>query len=255
MTRWRALYGSFGPRVIAELSAEVTASPVVTIGGDQLTGKSTLAKNVAHQLGASLWSTGETLREEAQRRNLSIAEMCREAKNDLSIDLGVDVEMCRKICTGGTRPLVMQGRLPAALATVAMEDFGKPRKSVHRIYLKCSILEQALRFVSREIGASEYDVVSRELAGTEFESLADASEAIKTLPIAKEARDAILKEFVSNQSRDDDDRERFAKLYGDDFDYRDPGMYDIEIDTSDIPPEETFRRAIASIQAHMDLLR
>ena len=266
MSRWRTLHDSlkstFGNDVMSDLRRAVKRSPVITIGGDQLTGKSTLAVNVARTFGGELRSTGDALRQEATNRNISIGEMCKLAKNDLTIDLGVDMEVCRMICSGSDEgagtgslssrvrhsPLVIQGRLPAALATMALEDLGKPRDAVHRIYLKCSIVEQALRFVSREIGPEEYEAARSVLQDRSFDSLADASRELMFLPLKEETKIALTKEFKANQSRDDDDRERFATLYGAEFDYRDSGMYDIEIDTSDIPPEETLRRALKSIR-------
>ena len=166
------------------------------------------------------------------------------------IYLGVDMEMFRKICEGNREgnPLIAQGRLPAVLATASQEFFDKPHNSIHRIYLKCSILEQTLRFMSREIGEEEYEIADNAFRGIQFESLEEASEAVVSLPLQDSSKDAILYEFQTNQRRDDDDRERFAELYGDEFDYRDSFFYDIEIDTSNIPSEETFRIAFESIR-------
>ena len=176
--------------------------------------------------------------------------MCNLAKQDLSIDLGVDMEMCRKICEGNSdgSPLIAQGRLPAVLATASQEFLGKPRDSIFRIYLKCSILEQTLRFMSREVGEEEYEIARNAFQGIEFETLSEASEAVVSLPLQDSSKDRILHEFQTNQRRDDDDRERFAELYGTEFDYRDKSFYDIEIDTSNIPSSETFRIAYESIR-------
>ena len=270
------LKSTFGEKIWSNLSQVVALnSPVITIGGDQLTGKvclprfymfsrashtfntkqtnkkqSTLSENIAKRFSGSCLSVGETLREEASRREISIAEMCKLAKEDLSIDLGVDMEMCRKICEGNLdgSPLIAQGRLPAVLATASQEFLGKPKGSIHRIYLKCSILEQTLRFMSREVGEEEYEMAKSAFQGVEFETLSEASEAVVSLPLQESSKDRILHEFQANQCRDDDDRERFAELYGAEFDYRDKSFYDIEIDTSNIPSEETFRIAFESIQ-------
>lgn len=223
---------------------------VITIGGDQLTGKSTLAENLAKRFEGRVWSTGEPLRKEAKRRGIDIAEMCRLANSDLTIDLRVDRDVCRKICEGSDdgNVLIVQGRLPAALATMAMDDLGKSPRRVHRIYLKCSIVEQTLRFLSREIGDEEHALARDALRGATLTTPREAADAVANLALPARAKNSVLRQFTSNQSRDDDDRHRFTALYGDTFDYRDPSLYDLRIDTSDIPSSETLRRAIESIE-------
>ena len=143
--RWWSAYwkGTFSKSFNDVLDSDSTTTTINT------NKQSTLSENIAKRFSGSCWSVGETLRDEARRRDISIAEMCNLAKQDLSIDLGVDMEMCRKICEGNSdgSPLIAQGRLPAVLATASQEFLGKPQDSIFRIYLKCSILEQTLRFM------------------------------------------------------------------------------------------------------------
>lgn len=40
-----------GPNAVEVIRSSVTSNPVITVGGDQLTGKSTLAKNLARTMG------------------------------------------------------------------------------------------------------------------------------------------------------------------------------------------------------------
>lgn len=243
---------AFGEETWSSLRHTImSSSPIITIGGDQLTGKSTLTENLARRFSGISYGVGETLREEANRRDISIAEMCNIAKDDLSIDLQVDMEMFRKICEGNQdgSPLIAQGRLPSVLATASREFLDKPEDSIHRIYLKCSIVEQTLRFMSREVGKDEYEIAKRAFGDDiHFETLEEASNAVRDLPLPTDTKDHVLNEFETNQRRDDDDRERFVQLYGEEFDYRDKSFYDIEIDTSNIPSEETFRIAVESIR-------
>ena len=51
-----------------------------------------------------------------------------------------------------------------------------------------------------------------------------------------------MEKFVDNQNRDDDDRKRYALLYGlgAGMDYRDPALYDIVVDTTPNAPDDTF---------------
>ena len=78
-----------GPAAIDDLRAALTSVPIITIGGDQLTGKSTLTKQLAAELDAEVWSTGSIMRRLAADRGISVAEMSRQAADDPAIDANV----------------------------------------------------------------------------------------------------------------------------------------------------------------------
>lgn len=63
---------------------------IITIGGNNGSGKSSTAKAVATALGYAHYSGGDFMRTLAQERNLSLAELSRLAEEDPSIDTLID---------------------------------------------------------------------------------------------------------------------------------------------------------------------
>merc|ERR1712183_1132704 len=91
-----------GPNALSSLRANVTDKPVVVIAGDQLTGKSTVAKRiVANHAECLFWSSGASFRAEAEQRGLTVAELSKQLHGDPTIDLAVDHSVCQVI-GGGT---------------------------------------------------------------------------------------------------------------------------------------------------------
>jgi hypothetical protein len=70
---------------------------VLAVGGNQLTGKSTLAERLAHRFGGKSVSCGSTFRQEAARRNVSVAELSKMALNDPSIDATIEYNVAMQI--------------------------------------------------------------------------------------------------------------------------------------------------------------
>jgi cytidylate kinase len=120
--------------------------PVIAVGGDQLTGKSTLAKRLASHYGGKHSSTGIVFRSLAQQRGLTLVQLLEQAKIEPAIDVHCDFGICSLIGShGGPYPLVIEGRNPACMASL-MQALSK--RNVVKVYLKCSLAEQAIRFVS-----------------------------------------------------------------------------------------------------------
>lgn len=69
-----------GPNSVKNLTSSVRTNPVLTIGGDQLTGKSTLGKSLAKHFGGEYTSAGEIFRTEASNRGISVAQLSRDAE-------------------------------------------------------------------------------------------------------------------------------------------------------------------------------
>ena len=63
---------------------------LVSIAGAPGAGKSTVAKQLAQELGYAYYSVGEHMREIAERRNMSLAELGRLAQQDDTIDKELD---------------------------------------------------------------------------------------------------------------------------------------------------------------------
>ncbi len=77
---------SLGPEAINILKQADTGIRVVTVGGDQLTGKSTLSKILASKLHATYLSAGTVFRMTAKEKGVSVGELSRLAQSDKDID-------------------------------------------------------------------------------------------------------------------------------------------------------------------------
>ena len=64
-----------GVDCLTRLRRSVTQQPMLLIAGDQLTGKSTLARNLADRCGATYWSVGNAFRAVAAERGISPGEL------------------------------------------------------------------------------------------------------------------------------------------------------------------------------------
>eukprot|EP00808_Paulinella_micropora_P023802 g81512.t1 len=141
-----------GPLAVEELRKRLTNKPVITIAGDQLTGKSTIGKSVARHFHGSHISTGSFFRAEAARRKISVATLSRQARGDASIDVHIDYNTCLLIASSlpelhDGQPLVLEGRQPAILA-LYVQRLGKT--NIASIFLHCSFPDQAIRLLERE---------------------------------------------------------------------------------------------------------
>jgi cytidylate kinase len=63
---------------------------IITIGGTTGSGKSTVAKKLAHILGYVHYSNGDFMREMAEERKISLLELSKIAEKDRSIDEELD---------------------------------------------------------------------------------------------------------------------------------------------------------------------
>ena len=75
-----------GQDAISRLRSLVTPHRVLTVSGDQLIGKSTLAARLASALGGDKRSAGQLFRDEAARREISVPELSRRAMDNPTID-------------------------------------------------------------------------------------------------------------------------------------------------------------------------
>ena len=149
------------------------------------------------------------------------------------------------------------------MATYMMDEIGKPKDSVFRIYLCCSPEEQALRMIDRDLRNTEDNEpdVTNELRsairsfGRTKNKVADLAEIARELERVRRtheqphaAFDHMITQFTRNAERDSADRCRFQALYGTALDYRDPIYYDLVVDTSAIGEEEKLRRAMDAVE-------
>jgi cytidylate kinase len=272
----------------------VTLNPVLTLGGDQLTGKSTLAKRLntllnptagllsssSHSPPVTLHSAGSLFRSTARELGISVAELSRRSLTNPSIDVNIEYSMLKLICQGNSEHSILsssqslftiiEGRQPAVMATYAQRRLGK--KNCIRVYLRCSVKEQAIRFLDREIPELKHNSAFKEALSnyftlTEqafpsglFNDLGQVAEAMEKflsdpavsssfqLPMDQFKR--ICQQFRDNCDRDQADLKRFFHLYGHSqlMDYRNNQLYDLVIDTSLNTPEQTFQQAVQGLK-------
>ena len=241
----RAFRKYIGNDSIKELKNGITEKPMILIAGDQLTGKSTQARALSENYNGENLSVGLLFREAAKKRGVSVGEQARLLKRERGIDVQIDYSTCKMI--GGSELegelAVIEGRQPAFMGGF-MKSLGKD--GLVRIYLGCTVREQALRFLKRETTEEDYFFVRNNLPNEDFENLEDAAREIEKLGLPN--TENVMSAFIDNQNRDEDDRERYQKLYG--FDYRDSTGYDIIIDTTNREIKEIEKELIERIEEY-----
>ncbi|MFQ5815857.1 MAG: (d)CMP kinase [Candidatus Hydrothermarchaeaceae archaeon] len=135
---------------------------IITIGGDIGSGKSTVAKAIAERFGLKHISAGDTFREMARERSMSLGEFSRFVEEHHELDRELDdrqIAMARK-----AGDAMIDGRLSGMLL----------QEAVLKIWLKASIEERAKRVARRE--NKDYDQALRETKereGSEFRRYMD----------------------------------------------------------------------------------
>ena len=232
-----------GEDSIDKLREAITDKPMILIAGDQLTGKSTQAKNLADFFNGSLHSVGALFREAAKNRGITVAEQAKLLLVERGIDVEIDYKTCQVI-TGSDIDSslgVVEGRQPAYMGNF-MASLGK--KNLIRLYLQCSIREQALRFLRREVSEDAYLVGKEQIPEKDYKNLESLNAVIETLDLVQ--GEEVMSEFVENQSRDEDDRHRYSGLYG--FDYGNLEGYDIVLNTNDKEPNTVFQEILDKLE-------
>lgn len=242
-------HATLGGERMAALRRAVGPRAVWTVGGDQCTGKSTLAGRLARQCFGRHISAGAHFREVAARRGVDVAELSRLAAGDPAVDVEIEYMLCMSIAEGcaDSAVLVVEGRMPGLLALMMEEEMGK--EGCRRVFLHCSIREQAVRFVEREVGVELARLVSSRLPEREYASVAEAAAGVREVSCDRHwaeqaARAAAALEQTA--TRDDDDVRRLRELYAlpSGLDYRRPGLYHHVIDTTENMPEDTLAAAL-----------
>lgn len=232
-----------GNESINRLRDSITDKPMILIAGDQLTGKSTQAKNLAEYFGGEFYSVGSLFRQAAKERGITVAEQARLLLVERGIDVEIDYKTCQMISGSNTNSslAVIEGRQPAYMGSF-MANLGK--KNIVRLYFQCSILEQALRFLRREIGEEFYQIGRKAIPKRDYETLESLRDEIQLLNINDKQK--AIDDFIENQNRDEDDRHRYSELYG--FDYGNLDGYDLVIDTNDKEPDVVLDLVIKKLE-------
>jgi cytidylate kinase len=241
-----------GPAAIAGLQA-ARSNPnhvIITIGGDQCTGKSTLSKRLAGVFEAQALSAGSFFRAEAARQGITVGTLSKNAILDPGIDVRIDYAVCDAIAHASAPVTIIEGRQPAVMAAF-VKTLCTTR--VIAIYLKCTFREQASRFIERECGVEVARIVNTNLPNREYESLlavcAELRKLLSAHPDTLGGVEPVCRVLEDTMSRDSDDRARFVDLYGDhpELDNRSPSLYDFAVDTTPNTPQTTFDMTLAHL--------
>jgi cytidylate kinase len=130
---------------------------IVTISGPPGSGKTTVGRLVAKALGCGFRSTGEAFRAIAAERNISLAELGRQAENDHTIDLELD----RRVVSSLTDPLVLEGRLSGYMCV-------RYKVKAFKVWVSAPVEVRASRIAERE-GKDPRKVVREMLVREESE--------------------------------------------------------------------------------------
>lgn len=232
-----------GPNSVNKLKNSINHKPMILIAGDQLTGKSTQAKNLANYFNGTFHSVGNLFREVAAKRGISVAEQAKLLLTERGIDVEIDYKTCEMISGKNisTNLGVIEGRQPAYMGSF-MQNLGK--SNIIRIYFQCSIRDQALRFLRREIGEGAYIRGIENVPDIIYDNLESLKDEIFNLGL--DDSNAVIQRFTDNQDRDNDDRARYSSLYG--FDYGNLEGYDIVIDTTNKEADFVFKEVIGELE-------
>jgi cytidylate kinase len=111
---------------------------IITVGGDIGSGKTTVAKAVAKRFGLKHISAGDTFREMAKVRGMSLAEFSRLAEENQDLDRELDNKQVALAREAGDA--IVDGRLSG----IMIQD------AVLKIWLKASLEERVKRVAKRE---------------------------------------------------------------------------------------------------------
>ena len=239
----KAFKEHIGSDSINKLRDNITDKPMILIAGDQLTGKSTQAKNLAEHYSGTFYSVGNLFREVAAKRGITVAEQAKLLLTERGIDVEIDYKTCEMISGKSidSNLGVIEGRQPAYMGSF-MQELGK--RNLVRIYFQCSIREQALRFLRREIGEVAYQKGLAHVPDVHYSTLKSLQDEISNLKLPNS--NEIIQKFIDNQNRDEDDRDRYSSLYG--FDYGNLSGYDIVINTTNKEADSVFKKVLNELE-------
>lgn len=261
----RAFTETIGLDAIEKLMTRASSRPIILVGGMSGAGKGTLAgRYVTQYLGRpadEAVSVGGLLRAQAAQLGIDLKTMLARQAQDPKLDVQADYNAVTSAATGqrlvtelvgGEKraravPItVLDGRTAGQMAAL-LRAIG--RKNVVSVYLACEPVEALVRKLARDfagklapeqLAATVSQVKQAVPSGATMEEAIALVEALKSPVI-----DAILPEMRTEASRDASDAARLKALYG--FDFRDPSIYDVRIDTTHIDANGVLDALVAKL--------
>lgn len=229
-----------GARAVDQLLEDLSTRPAVLIAGNQLTGKSTAARQVGRALGFTVGSTGTLVRQMAAKEGLTIEAMAHALFLRPETDASLDHAAFDSVAHA--RVGVYESRLAAWMAAWLRE---RGRTAIFAVFVTCSARERALRFVRREMDAETAAQMGALLDGDDAMGFAQALDAISRLPHPR-AREVITR-MDGAISRETHDRDRLRNLYG--VDFLDSSPCDLVVDNTTGTAEQTRERILVAVRA------
>jgi len=183
---------------------------IISVSGKPGSGKSTVAKRLAEELGYEYFYVGRMLRQAAKEKGMTLAELLKFGENDFSIEKEYD-EQIQKLGKS-KEDAVVEGRMAFHLIPQSLKIFLDVRD---------------------EVGAQR---IWHGLQGTQKDSRNEAADL--------HSEDEVLQ---STRNRMASDLFRYKKNYGIE-DVFDPGHYDLYLDVSDFDKEQEYQEVIKFVQ-------
>ena len=186
---------------------------IISFCGDEGSGKSTIAKKIAEELGYPRYYMGQIFRDMAKKRGMTIMEYVKSGEEDPNVDREVD-EYILKLA-GKQTDFVIESRTAWHLVPSSL-----------KIYLQVSEEEGAKR-IFKQLQQNKKD------SRNELNKNASYTDAL-----------------VNIRERRKTDDLRYKKYYG--IYIRDPKNYDFVLNTTDLSREEVFEKVIAFVRENLN---
>jgi cytidylate kinase len=192
---------------------------IITISGVPGSGKSSVAKIIAAELGYERLYIGGLQREMAKQRGITLEQISRLEESDPSVDRELDLKI--REAAEKNENIVIESRTAAGL----FRKWKIRKKAVH-ILLKCDLVVSAQRIFEQK---------KREGCGRRNERFAE-TEKEQLLDI---------KERMASESK------RYKKYYG--FDCYDERLYDLIVDTTRMTIEKAADAVLGFIKTRSQI--
>jgi len=229
-----------GQEVMAALRAAIGIRPCLLIGGLQLSGKTTVARRVAEQLGGLTGSIGQVVRARAAALGLSVEEMSASLEGSPEEDVRMDLEGAMQVARGEVT--AFESRMAGHLGQL-LTQLGRP--ALFSVFLSCGPRERALRHVARHLGADARARIEPRLPADGGPDFPWWLEAVGDL-VAPGERAVLAPTLAAATDRDLRERRRLRQVYG--LDLGDVGAYDAVVATDGKTPEEVVEEVLGLVR-------
>jgi CMP/dCMP kinase len=185
---------------------------IITINGDEGSGKTTIAKIISDKLNFPRYTTGEIFREMSKKRGMSLVEYVKLGETDPNIDKEVDDYVIK--LSKEQDNIIIDSRVAWHFIPNSL-----------KIYLAVDDNEGARRIYQEILGKN------------------NRNETKKTPP----SIEYVLEKVRERRKTDD---KRYLKYYG--INIRDKNNYDFVVDTTQISAEEAYKKVMEYIEKEFE---